>query len=427
MAEIAQTFSIDPYAAERSKIARQQKFAELLQSQALQPNEKFSYAGIEAPVSAAGGLAKALQAGMSGYLQGDAARKEDAANIKQETDYNAANDAYLRGMTLTPEDPGARGMSPATEEDVASRALSISQGSTAPPLTLGEPVDVLGGRGSPGTEGTPGTAAIPGSYTRAMTELSGLTGNRYATQMNLQVAGKKYADDQAESIRLGDRAAKLASEEKTREAAIEAARILAQAKVDAAKLKAVEDKSQNELTRGTASDAAKLTAEASLRSQFNQITAIKNFGAVSTALNSLQTSQYVDTKAADLALVYGLAKILDPDSVVRESEVSLFMATGSPAERLKGLYNSIALGKAALTQETRQKMMDEAETRAAAHEATYNRTSGNYRDIAVRSGLDFRNIAPDIAPLVLRPTTVDKPTWDLLSREEKIEFIGPRK
>ena len=205
MAEIAQTFSIDPYAAERSKIARQQKFAELLQSQALQPNEKFSYAGIEAPISAAGGLAKALQAGMSGYLQGDAARKEDAANIKQEADYNAANEAFIRGMTSTPGDPGTRGTSPATKEDVASRALSIEQGSTAPPLTLGEPVDVLGGWGALGTEGTPGTAAVPGSYTRALTELSGLTGNPYAGRLLQQLMMRKLEQDTA---------AKLAAEER---------------------------------------------------------------------------------------------------------------------------------------------------------------------------------------------------------------------
>ena len=109
MAEIAQTFSIDPYAAERSKIARQQKFAELLESQSLQPNEKFSYAGIEAPVSAAGELAKALQAGMSGYLQGDAARKEDelvGKYEKRDAERQSAANEFLvdlqRGK-ITPE------------------------------------------------------------------------------------------------------------------------------------------------------------------------------------------------------------------------------------------------------------------------------------------------------------------------------------
>ena len=183
MAEIAQTFSIDPYAAERSKIARQQKFAELLQSQALQPNEKFSYAGIEAPISAASGLAKALQAGMSGYLQGDAARKEDELATTRDSEEAAAISALNTGFRGTPENLGRRGMSPATKEDVASRALSISQGSTAPPLTLGEPVDVLGGLGALGTEGTPGTAAVPGGISGAMTALGRLTDNKMASRM----------------------------------------------------------------------------------------------------------------------------------------------------------------------------------------------------------------------------------------------------
>jgi len=199
MAEIAQTFSIDPYAAERSKIARQQKFAELLQSQALQPNEKFSYAGIEAPISAAGGLAKALQAGMSGYLQGDAARKEDVANTKQETDYNSANEAFIRGMTSTPGVPEVPGYVPATQADLDSRATSIAQGSTDSPLMLGESVPVLGGRGAPGTEGTPGTAAIPGSYDRVMKELSRLQKNPYATQMNLRMMMSKAEKDMAQT------------------------------------------------------------------------------------------------------------------------------------------------------------------------------------------------------------------------------------
>ena len=177
-------FSPDPYAAERDRISRQRKFAEVLQAQAYQPAEKFSYAGIEAPVSAAGGLAKALQMGMSGYLQADAARREDEDNLKHETDYNAANKAFIRGMTPTPGVPEVRGLSPATEADVAGRAESILQGSTAPPLRVGEPVDVLPGQGAPGTVGSFATEAIPGSYDRSITELSGLQGNPYAVRLS---------------------------------------------------------------------------------------------------------------------------------------------------------------------------------------------------------------------------------------------------
>lgn len=166
MAETAQTFSIDPYAAERSKIARQQKFAELLQSQALQPNEKFSYAGIEAPISAAGGLAKALQAGMSGYLQGDAARKEDAANTKQETDYNAANEAFIRGMSAKPW------VNPDT----------------------GGPT-IRGPRDDDGGPGAMMPTAPAGGLEGATEALAGMQGNSYAGRLSQALLMKKAESD----------------------------------------------------------------------------------------------------------------------------------------------------------------------------------------------------------------------------------------
>ena len=171
MAEIAQTFSIDPYAAERAKIARQQKFAELLQSQALQPNEKFSYAGIEAPISAASGLAKALQAGMSGYLQGDAARKEDAANIKQETDYNAANEAFTRGMS-------------------AKQWVNPDTGGPT----------IRGPRDDDGGPGAMMPTAPAGGLEGATEALAGMQGNPYAGRLSQQLMMRKLEQDTAAQL-----------------------------------------------------------------------------------------------------------------------------------------------------------------------------------------------------------------------------------
>ena len=189
MAEIAQTFSIDPYAAERSKIARQQKFAELLQSQALQPNEKFSYAGIEAPISAAGGLAKALQAGMSGYLQGDAARKEDAANIKQETDYNAANEAFIRGMSakpwVNPDTGGAYHLAESGDYDTPDP----SKPDERMPIMNRVPTAPAGG-----LEG-------------ATEALAGLQGNHYAGRLSQALMMKKAESDTAAQQAAAERAA----------------------------------------------------------------------------------------------------------------------------------------------------------------------------------------------------------------------------
>jgi hypothetical protein len=62
----------DPYAAQAADIARRQKMAEIMQAQALQPIEKFSYNGIEARISPYQGLAKMLQAYMGATKEKDA-------------------------------------------------------------------------------------------------------------------------------------------------------------------------------------------------------------------------------------------------------------------------------------------------------------------------------------------------------------------
>ena len=110
MADVAQTFALNPYAAEQARIQRLQKYADILQSQAQQPDEKFSYAGIEAPTSVAGGLAKALKMGVSGYLQGSGMRSsEDLAN-KMTTDREEDLRKFFTAVKGTPATPEGGGM-----------------------------------------------------------------------------------------------------------------------------------------------------------------------------------------------------------------------------------------------------------------------------------------------------------------------------
>jgi len=76
----------DPYAAQAADIARRQKMAEIMQAQALQPIEKFSYNGIEARISPYQGLAKMLQAYMGGRGQAAALEEQKALGEKYNTD-----------------------------------------------------------------------------------------------------------------------------------------------------------------------------------------------------------------------------------------------------------------------------------------------------------------------------------------------------
>jgi hypothetical protein len=67
-----------PYQSELSKIADQQRMAQMLQAQSQQPTERFSYKGIEARTPATAGLAKLLQGLAGGYFQNEARNQEKA-------------------------------------------------------------------------------------------------------------------------------------------------------------------------------------------------------------------------------------------------------------------------------------------------------------------------------------------------------------
>jgi hypothetical protein len=75
-----------PYQAELSRIADQQRMAEMLQAQSQAPSERFSYKGIEARTPATAGLAKLLQGLGGAYFQGKARDEEKALGERYKTE-----------------------------------------------------------------------------------------------------------------------------------------------------------------------------------------------------------------------------------------------------------------------------------------------------------------------------------------------------
>ena len=72
----------NPYQTQLDDLARRQKMAEIMQQQSFQPIERFSYQGIEAPISPLSGLAKALQMYMGAISQKDIAEERKALGEK---------------------------------------------------------------------------------------------------------------------------------------------------------------------------------------------------------------------------------------------------------------------------------------------------------------------------------------------------------
>jgi len=92
-----------PYESELADIARRQKMAELMQQQAFQPAETFSYGGIQARTSPLSGIAKALQGYMAVKTQKDLIQEQKALGEKEKAD---ATD-YFINMNRVPVDTGA--------------------------------------------------------------------------------------------------------------------------------------------------------------------------------------------------------------------------------------------------------------------------------------------------------------------------------
>lgn len=152
---------------------------------------------------------------------------------------------------------------------------------------------------------------------------------------------------------------------------------------------------------GDKAEKERFAKEHTLRAGFDNLQPIKNYRETLPIFQSMVDAMGRDSQAADLNLVYGLAKVMDPASVVRESETEMVVKTGSPAERLMGQFNAV-VGGARLTPAQRADLMVEARSRLSGHKSLYDELATNYTDIARNYGLDPASVVtripePDIS------------------------------
>jgi len=124
-----------------------------------------------------------------------------------------------------------------------------------------------------------------------------------------------------------------------------------------------------------------------MRKEFNSLEPVKAFGQVMPALQSAREAVKQDTAAADLNIIYAADKIFDPTSVVRESETTMVMNSGSPAQRFLGQFNYVA-GGGRLTDQARKQLLAQIESRARGYEAPYKSARKTYEAVARKNGVD---------------------------------------
>ena len=114
-------------------------------------------------------------------------------------------------------------------------------------------------------------------------------------------------------------------------------------------------------------DAAKISSgvknEQDLRKEFEGLPEVKSYKQAFPALAAIRDAAKRNTTQSDINIVYGLAKLYDPNSVVREGEYATVANSPNIPERLKG-YAQYLQGGGRLTPEVKAQILAEAEGRA---------------------------------------------------------------
>lgn len=171
-------------------------------------------------------------------------------------------------------------------------------------------------------------------------------------------------------------------------------------------------------TRDAASISANAKSETDIRKEFADLPEVKKYKNSIPAYQAIVKASQTNNPQADINLIYGLAKLYDPDSVVREGEYDTIANSQSIPEWLKGQAQRLA-GGGKLTPATKSQILEQAQIRIDSYKSEVDGARQSYEQITKRRGLDPSNVFPAIGEQVTAPGG--------LSAAEKAELEQLRK
>jgi hypothetical protein len=131
----------------------------------------------------------------------------------------------------------------------------------------------------------------------------------------------------------------------------------------------------------------------SLRKEFENQEAVKSYRTSLPLLVSARKAP--DNGYGDLQLIYSAGKVLDPGSVVREGELALTIASGSPLQRAIGTTRFTIERGGRLTPETRRQILGMLNERVLAYRQAHDQERNRYASYASEAGEDPKKIVGD--------------------------------
>lgn len=142
--------------------------------------------------------------------------------------------------------------------------------------------------------------------------------------------------------------------------------------------------------------------ERDLRNDFSGLPTTKAFNEVQSAYDQIGVALKKESPAGDLAAATKIMKILDPGSVVRESELGMAMAATGALDRIENYANQLKTGNK-LTPSQRKDFGGLAEQLYTAAAARHNQSVEEYRGVASEYGLTPDRIAKPAQKSAMSP------------------------
>jgi hypothetical protein len=148
--------------------------------------------------------------------------------------------------------------------------------------------------------------------------------------------------------------------------------------------------------------------ERDLRNDFAGLPTTKAFKETQSAADQINTALKSRNPAGDLAAATKFMKILDPGSVVRESELGMAMAATGMLDRAQN-YAQMVMSGNKLTPKQREEFGTLSNQLFNAAAGRYNETADEYRTVAQDYGLNADRIAKPVKPAQIETGKTAKP------------------
>lgn len=183
------------------------------------------------------------------------------------------------------------------------------------------------------------------------------------------------------------------------------------------------DRAETRAQRKAAQDAAgqkrAADTEEGLRKEFTGNKVVKDTLEVATSYEKVKLAAADPSGASDMALIYGLMKMLDPGSTVREGEYATAQNSGSIPDQIVGAYNR-ALSGEKLAPNIRQDFVGAAGKAYQGQLAQFQKFQDTYKGLAQGSGVDPARVALQMGLGAPTPAA-GAPAGGALTPEEQAE------